>query len=134
MTFWRDKPMAQLSPDEWEQLCDGCGLCCQIRYQDIDTDEIILADVACNFLNLSTHQCSDYANRKRIQPLCVQVTPENVHDLDWLPHSCAYRLVAFGHDLPDWHHLICGDRDRVHRDGPSMRGELIHEKDAGASE
>ncbi len=60
-------------------------------------------------------------------PDCVRVTPENVHELDWLPPTCAYRLVAEGWDLPEWHHLVCGDPERVHTDGPSMRGELVGE-------
>ena len=48
-----------------------------------------------------------------VRRLGVEVTPENVRALDWLPHTCAYRLVAFGHDLPPWHHLVCGDPARV---------------------
>ena len=60
-------------------------------------------------------------------PDCVKITPANVQSLDWLPHTCAYRLVAFGYDLPRWHHLICGDPERVHTDGPSMRGDLVSE-------
>lgn len=127
MSFWREKPMAAMTAIEWEQLCDGCGLCCQIRVEDEDTGEIALTDAACRLLDLCTHRCSDYANRQRRVQDCVKVTPENVRGLDWLPHSCAYRLVAFGHDLPDWHHLVCGDRARVHEDGPSMLGDLVSE-------
>jgi hypothetical protein len=55
------------------------------------------------------------------------VTPANVGALTWLPWSCAYRLVAAGHALPEWHHLVCGDRERVHTHGPSMRGDLVGE-------
>jgi uncharacterized cysteine cluster protein YcgN (CxxCxxCC family) len=60
----------------------------------------------------------------------VKVTPENVLDLNWLPNSCGYRLAAFQLPLPKWHHLICGDRQRVHKDGPSMLGALISEDEA----
>ncbi|SNB67650.1 hypothetical protein SAMN07250955_10612 [Arboricoccus pini] len=127
MSFWRDKPMTAMTAAEWEQLCDGCGLCCQIRVEDEDTGEIALTDAACRLLDLCTHRCSDYANRQRRVQDCVKVTPENVIGLDWLPHSCAYRLVAFGEDLPEWHHLVCGDRMRVHTDGPSMLGDLVSE-------
>lgn len=127
LSFWRDKPLDQMSDDEWESLCDGCGLCCQIRLEDEDTGEIALSDVACRFLDLSCHRCKDYANRQKNVRDCVKVTPDNVHDLTWLPHTCAYRLVAAGHDLPDWHPLISGDTEAVHRDGPSMRGELVSE-------
>ena len=117
---------------EWESLCDGCGLCCQIRVEDEDTGEQALSNVACRYLDLCTHQCSDYANRQANVPDCVKVTPQNIHSLNWLPHTCAYRLVAAGMALPEWHPLVCGDRERVHtdEDAPSMRGELISEDEA----
>jgi len=88
-----------MSEAEWEALCDGCGLCCQIRVED-EAGELALSDAACRMLDLCSHRCKDYANRQRNVPDCVKITPDNVRDLHWLPHSCAYRLVAFGHDLP----------------------------------
>ncbi|HEX6015697.1 MAG TPA: YcgN family cysteine cluster protein [Geminicoccaceae bacterium] len=125
--FWREKRLDQMTEAEWESLCDGCGLCCQIRVEDEDTGEMALSDAACRLLDLCTHRCSDYANRKQRVLDCVKITPANVHELHWLPHTCAYRLVAAGRELPRWHHLICGDPERVHKDGPSMRGELVSE-------
>jgi uncharacterized cysteine cluster protein YcgN (CxxCxxCC family) len=124
------KPLAEMTDAEWESLCDGCGLCCQIRVEDEETGEIALSNVACRLLCLDTHLCGDYANRARIVPDCVKVTPETVMALDWLPSTCGYRLAAFGMPLPKWHHLICGDRARVHRRGPSMLGSLISEDEA----
>jgi uncharacterized cysteine cluster protein YcgN (CxxCxxCC family) len=129
LAFWQDKPMAAMTAEEWESLCDGCGLCCQIRVEDEDTGEIALSDAACRLLDLCSHRCSDYANRQKHVPDCVKVTPENVRELNWLPHSCAYRLVSFGHDLEPWHHLISGDPELVHTEGPSMRGDLVSEDD-----
>ena len=130
MPFWQDKTLEEMSPEEWEALCDGCGLCCQIRVEDEDSGETALSNVACRFLDLCSHRCSDYANRQRNVPDCAKITPENVRRLDWLPSTCAYRLVAFGRDLPVWHHLVCGDPERVHSEGPSMRGEVICEDEA----
>ncbi len=130
MTFWRTTPMEEMTEAQWESLCDGCGLCCQVRLQDEDTDELTLTNLACRYLDLGTHRCTDYANRQRNVPDCVRVTPQNVRQLDWLPWSCGYRLVAAGHDLPEWHHLVCGDRERVHTEEISMRGELISEDEA----
>ena len=130
MAFWREKTLEDMSPEEWEALCDGCGLCCQIRVEDEDSGETALSNVACRFLDLCNHRCSDYENRQSNVPDCAKITPENVRRLDWLPSSCAYRLVAFGQDLPDWHHLVCGDPERVHSEGPSMRGEVIGEDEA----
>lgn len=124
------KPMEQMTPEEWESICDGCGLCCQIRVQDEDSGEIALSNVACRYLCLKTHGCTDYINRQENVPDCIKVTPQNVHGMTWLPHTCGYRLVAQGAPLPRWHHLICGDKKRVHRSGPSMRGSLVSEDDA----
>jgi len=124
------KPLHKMTPSEWESLCDGCGLCCQIRVEDVDTGEIALSNVACRYLCLESHCCTDYQNRLNNVADCVQVTPENIHELDWLPHTCSYRLVAQGFPLPDWHHLICGNKEMVHQKGPSMKGNLISEDDA----
>ncbi|HMR33450.1 MAG TPA: YcgN family cysteine cluster protein [Geminicoccaceae bacterium] len=125
--FWRTKRIEEMSEAEWESLCDGCGLCCQIRAEDPDTGEIALSDAACRLLDLCTHRCRDYANRQKLVPDCVRITPGNVRSLHWLPHTCAYRLVAFSFDLPRWHHLVCGDPERVHTRGHSMRGALVSE-------
>lgn len=134
MGYWRTKPLAEMSAVEWEQLCDGCGLCCQIRVEDEDTGDIALSDAACRLLDLCTHRCRDYANRRTRVADCITITPENVHELTWLPSSCSYRLVAAGFDLPDWHHLVCGDPERVHEEGPSMRGELVSEDEVDWAE
>ena len=119
-----------MTESEWESICDGCALCCQIIVEDEDTGERALSNVSCRYLCHASHQCTDYPNRQRNVPDCVKVTPENVYELDWMPASCAYRLVAYGQKLPSWHHLICGDRNRVHTHGPSMKGSLLSEDEA----
>ena len=45
----------------------------------------------------------------------------------WLPQTCAYRLVAEGKPLFDWHPLISGDPDTVHRAGVSMQYRTLPE-------
>lgn len=124
------KPLAQMTPAEWESLCDGCGLCCQIRVEDEDSGEIALSNVACRYLCLNSHRCTDYLNRQRNVPDCIKVTPENVAELHWLPETCGYRRAYFNWPLPGWHPLVCGDPARVHRSGPSMRGQLVSEDEA----
>ncbi len=127
--FWRAKPMAELSAQEWESLCDGCGKCCTIKLQDEDTDEILFTDVVCHLLDTHSCRCSRYADRSRLVPDCVKVTPDNIAALGFMPSTCAYRLIAEGKDLFDWHPLVSGKRDSVHRAGMSVRYRVISEEE-----
>jgi uncharacterized cysteine cluster protein YcgN (CxxCxxCC family) len=133
LPFWK-LPLERLTQDEWEALCDGCGQCCLHKVEDEDTGEIYHTNVACKLLNLKTAQCSDYANRRRFVPDCMKLTPQTAGNLAWLPPSCAYRLRADGDPLPDWHYLVCGDRDAVHKAGVSIAGKVISETVAGPLE
>ncbi len=124
------KPLDQMSPTEWESLCDGCGLCCQFRVEDPESGAMALSNVSCRYLCHESHRCTTYATRQKKVADCIKVTPENVESLHWLPVTCGYRLAANGEKLPGWHHLICGDKNRVHTHGPSMKGSIISEDDA----
>lgn len=135
--FW-ERPIDQISPDEWEALCDGCGKCClhKVEEEDEEAEEVRIypTNVACRLLDRTTGRCTDYRNRKRQVPDCLQLTPEKVRDLPWLPMTCAYRLRAEGQPLPEWHYLLCGDRDAVHHVGESVVGWTVSEVDAGPLE
>jgi uncharacterized cysteine cluster protein YcgN (CxxCxxCC family) len=125
--FWETKTLAQMSPQEWEALCDGCGKCCLIGLEDADTGEIYLTDVSCKLLDGATCRCKDYPNRKAKVPDCVQLTPDNVGELSWLPRTCAYRLIHEGAPLKSWHPLISGDPESVHKAGVSVQGKVRSE-------
>ena len=125
--FWRSKRLAQMTRDEWESLCDGCGKCCLHKLEDADTGEIAMTDVTCGYLDLEACQCRDYANRQTNVPDCVKLTRANLPKLKWLPETCAYRLIYQGNDLPEWHQLVCGNREEVHRAGQSVRGAAVSE-------
>ncbi|WP_404710751.1 YcgN family cysteine cluster protein [Sphingomonas sp. MMS24-J13] len=132
--FWEEKSLAQLDRGEWEALCDGCGKCCLHKLEDEETGEIFPTNVACRLLDRKSGQCSDYKHRKRYVPDCIQLTPAKLDELEWLPTTCAYRLVAHGEPLPEWHHLISGSRETVHEAGVSVRGWTVSEDEAGELE
>lgn len=128
--FWQ-RPLETLDRGQWEALCDGCGQCCLHKVEDADTGEIFHTNVACKLLNLKTARCTDYINRRKFVPDCLTLTLRNAGSLEWLPPSCAYRLRAEGEPLPEWHYLVCGDREEVHRAGMSVAGKVISETVAG---
>lgn len=122
--FWRTKTLAELSREEWEALCDGCGKCCLAKMEDEDTGEIHWTSVGCRLFNDAACTCTDYANRHDLVSDCVGLTADNVPTIKWLPNTCAYRLRAEGRDLYWWHHLVSGSRETVHEAGISMRGRV----------
>jgi uncharacterized protein len=131
--FW-DAPLSSLDAGQWEALCDGCGKCCLHKVEDEETGRIYPTNVACRLLDLQTARCGDYKHRRFHVPDCLTLTKNKVADIEWLPQSCAYRLRAAGEPLPDWHYLVCGDRDAVHRAGQSITGWTVSESIAGPLE
>ena len=124
--FW-ELPLAELNRAEWEALCDGCGKCCLHKLEDEVTGELFPTNVACRLLDRRSCRCSDYPNRRASVPDCIQLSPKDAVQFKWLPPTCAYRLVAEGKDLPLWHHLVCGDRERVHAERISQAGRMLAE-------
>ena len=131
--FW-ELPLAKLTDDEWEALCDGCGRCCLHKVEYEDTGEIEHTNVACQLLDTQTARCSDYKHRKAFVPDCLRLTLKIVDSVHWLPPTCAYRLRADGDPLPSWHYLISGDRESVVAAGISVAGRVIRESEAGPLE
>jgi uncharacterized protein len=129
--FWEELALDQLDRAQWEALCDGCGKCCLHKLEDDETGEIFPTNVACRLLDRRHGRCSDYRNRFAHVPDCIRLTPKKVLEMDWLPASCAYVLRAEGKPLPQWHHLITGDPESIHRAGASVRGWTISEVEAG---
>jgi len=125
--FWKTKTLEEMTPQEWESLCDGCGRCCLHKLEDWDTGEIAWTDIACTLFDEGTCRCRDYSRRAERVPDCVPLTPEAVRRLTWLPPTCAYRLLAEGKALRWWHPLVSGDRATVHEAGISVRGRVVPE-------
>lgn len=126
--FWQTKTLTEMSSQEWESLCDGCGRCCLHKLEDEDTGDIAYTNVSCHLLDTHQCRCTNYAERQRLVPFCRQLTPETVRQTPWLPQTCAYRLVAEGQDLAWWHPLVSGDPETVHQAGISVRGYVIPEQ------
>ncbi len=112
---------------EWESLCDGCALCCLLKLEDEETGEIAYTDVVCELLNIGICKCTDYEKRNQRVPTCVELNPRKIEELDWLPSTCAYRLIATGDDLYWWHPLVSGDPKTVHTSGVSVRDWCVSE-------
>jgi uncharacterized cysteine cluster protein YcgN (CxxCxxCC family) len=124
LPFWKTKSLEEMSPAEWESLCDGCGKCCMAKLEDEDTGEIHFTSVGCRLFDKGTCRCADYTHRFERVSDCVRLTPETVRSIVWLPSTCAYRLVAEGRDLFAWHPLVSGRAESVHEAGISMRGRI----------
>ena len=132
--FWTTKRLSQMTPEEWESLCDGCGRCCLHKLRDDATDALSFTRVACKLLDLHDCNCTDYARRQEKVPDCVALTPDALDDIDWLPPTCAYRRVQEGRGLAWWHPLVSGDPDTVHQAGISVRDRVVSEEFSGPLE
>lgn len=126
--WWNSKPLEALTRQEWESLCDGCAKCCLHKLEDADTGEVFYTKVRCRYLNEENCRCSDYQNRSQLMPNCIQLSPDKLDELAWLPATCAYRLRFEGKSLPDWHPLVSGSPDSVHLAGVSIRGRAISDE------
>ncbi len=129
---WWQQPLDQLSTQQWEALCDGCGLCCLNKMEDIDTGEVYFSRVACELLTIEAAQCADYANRQKKVADCLDLRTIPRDQYRWLPPTCSYRLRHEEKPLPAWHYLRSGDRQSVHRCGRSVCHFALSEADGYA--
>ena len=126
--FWERKRLSEMSEKEWEALCDGCGKCCLNKLEDEDSGEVALTRVACRLFDDSTCRCGQYETRHSFVPECISLTAANLGShLYWMPETCAYKLLWEGKPLYDWHPLISGTPESVHRAGVSMQGRTVPE-------
>ncbi|WP_413351728.1 YcgN family cysteine cluster protein [Acinetobacter zhairhuonensis] len=132
--FWKKYPLEALNSQEWEALCDGCGLCCLVKLEDEDTHEVAYTKVACKLLDCSSARCSNYPERLQYVPDCIQLTPEKLEQIHWLPASCAYRRLSEGKNLPSWHYLNTGSRQSVIKARKSAAGRCISETEVNEDE
>lgn len=125
MAFWEEKTLAELDDDEWELLCDGCARCCMIKLEDEDDGSVHYTSLVCNLLDTDQCRCTRYPERHKLVKDCIELAPESVGNLSWLPASCAYRRLDEGKPLLPWHPLISGSSQSVHEAAISVRGRVI---------
>jgi len=126
--FWHNKSLDQLTPEQWEALCDGCGRCCLQKLKNPTTGRVYYTWVACYLLDIQSCRCTDYELRHILVPDCLELKPDNILKLRWLPQTCAYRLIAEGKELPEWHPLVSGDSSSVHTAGICVRDRAVSEE------
>jgi len=126
--FWEHKTLDELDGEEWEALCDGCGRCCLLKIEDEDSGQLFYTNVVCEHYDNDHSRCRHYRDRSLLVPDCIKVTPEVARTQNWLPDTCAYRLLAEGKALYDWHPLISGNPDSVRAAGISVRDKVISER------
>lgn len=132
--FYKIKNMEDFTEEEWEAVCDGCGLCCLEKLLDEDTGELFFTRVACNNLDIETCRCKVYEKRFESRADCINLEFKDLGKIDYLPETCSYRFLYENKKLPPWHYLESGERDGVHNLGISARnnavsGENIHPDD-----
>ncbi|MFZ3070554.1 MAG: YcgN family cysteine cluster protein [Anaerolineaceae bacterium] len=127
--FWKQKGLTELSPEEWEALCDGCGKCCLFKFTEPAEKYVRFTNVVCRYMDLETCLCTDYDNRHENVPDCIYLTPKTAREANWLPKTCAYHLLANGKDLPWWHPLHSGNAKSVALSGASICGKVVSENE-----
>ena len=134
MKFWEQKTLSEMTTQEWESLCDNCGKCCLHKLEDDDTGEIFYTSVVCNLIDLKTCRCTRYSERCKLVPECLDLKQHDFADFNWLPSTCAYKLLADGKDLPAWHPLVSKHPESVHEAGVSIRSYAMKEAEVESTE
>ncbi|NUZ10267.1 YcgN family cysteine cluster protein [Pseudoalteromonas sp. McH1-7] len=143
MGFWQEKTLEEMTTEEWESICDGCGKCCLHSFIDSDEEddsefestdflregeELLYTDIVCQYNDATTCGCSRYSERQILVPSCVQLTKENLKDIFFMPTSCSYRRLYEGRGLASWHPLKHkGSKQAMIDAGISIFGRAISE-------
>lgn len=141
--FWESKSLSEMSNDEWESLCDGCGKCCLHKFIEDDSvdqahptdniqpgESVHYTNIVCGLLNTKTCNCTQYEKRTELVPDCVKLTKDNLADIFFMPPSCTYRRLHEGRGIPSWHPILNkGKKATMHKAGLSVRGKTVYDHD-----
>ena len=75
--FWEKKSLDELSREEWEALCDGCGRCCLIKIEDEDSGDLFYTNVVCEYHDSKGCRCTAYQQRCVLVADCIE-EPESI--------------------------------------------------------
>lgn len=125
--FW-ERPLAELTREQWEALCDGCGRCCLKKLINDRDESVHYTRVVCRYLDTAQCRCTQYLQRRKLVPDCLVLDLELLPELHWIPDTCAYRLRYENKPLPDWHPLITGSRAAIHAQQIAVSGKVISEE------
>ncbi len=132
--YWETKPLSELNNEQWESICDGCGRCCLHKILPEGEATPLLTAISCQLLDLKTCKCSDYKKRFNHVPECLKVSLDNPEVFNYLPETCAYRLLYNGEKLLPWHPLITQDKESVHESFISIRHLACSEEEVNWDE
>jgi len=146
--FWETKTLAQMTEQEWEAICDGCGKCCLNTFIDSEDEDdfaptdtlrpgeqLIYTNIVCQYLDNKSCSCSQYEQRQTLVPSCVKLTKDNIDDIFFMPQSCSYRRVQEGRGLASWHPLLNkGKKSKMHAAGISVRNKTVKDSDVPLEE
>ena len=126
--FWEQKSLDDMSDEEWEALCDGCGQCCLHKLVNDETADVFYTRVACQLLDGETGRCTRYAQRLEVVEDCLDVRRMTASELAWMPRTCAYRLIHERKPLPPWHPLVSGDPTSTRAAGVAVTDWAVSEE------
>ncbi|WP_199608945.1 YcgN family cysteine cluster protein [Flocculibacter collagenilyticus] len=140
--FWEVKSLEEMTDQEWESLCDGCAKCCLHKFIEDDdaelqttthiseNEDMHFTNIVCQYLNTKSCDCTCYSKRTKLVPDCVKLTKDNLKDVFYMPHSCAYRRLHEGRGLASWHPLLNGGKkSAMHKAGMSVRNKVIKDNE-----
>ncbi len=124
--WWNKTPLNKMTDEQWEALCDRCGKCCLNKLVN-DEGDYFYTSVSCSLMNSNTSCCTQYKQRLQLKSGCLKVTPKNINDIvEWLPKTCAYRLLHQGQPLHAWHPLL-NDGQVTHAVHIQFKNRLVSE-------
>ncbi|WP_371192881.1 YcgN family cysteine cluster protein [Glaciecola sp. SC05] len=140
--YWETVSLEQMTPAQWEAICDGCGRCCLHKFVDSEDIEdgtqptevesrqgdVVYTNISCYQLNEKTCACKSYDKRKELVPECVTLNKENLQHINFMPPSCSYRRMHEGQGLATWHPMLNkGKKTKMHELGITVRNKVISE-------